>query len=228
MRSIRRQLLSAVLGLFVVAAALLGFSAPAMAHDAAESSSPAQGATLETPPEKVSVTFNKNPLGIGAQFSVKDSAGAEWADGNVEIVDNVASQKLRAGAPAGKFTVVWRVVSSDSHPIEGTFSFTATAAAAGSGSASPAPGSSAPGSSAPGSSTAGQVPSAGTAQPGTTPTVPEPAPDASEPFPWSLVVFAGTALGILVALGVLAKRNLKNNDGDTSTAGDSSEDADAR
>jgi hypothetical protein len=42
------------------------------------------------------------------------------------------------------------------------------------------------------------------------------------------VVFAGTALGILVALGVLAKRNLKNNDGDTSTAGDSSEDADAR
>jgi methionine-rich copper-binding protein CopC len=227
MRSIR-HLLSALIGALFFAAAVLSAAAPASAHDAAESSSPAQGATVATPPEKVSVTFNKDPLALGSQIQVKDAAGVNWAEGPVEIVDNVASQKLRAGAPAGKFTVVWRVVSSDSHPIEGTFSFTATAAAAGSGSASPAPGSSAPGSSAPGRSTAGQVPSAGTAQPGTTPTGPEPAPDASEPFPWSLVVFAGTALGILVALGVLAKRNLKNNDGDTSTAGDSSEDADAR
>ncbi|MEO5318614.1 copper resistance protein CopC [Arthrobacter sp. CC3] len=227
MRSIR-YLLSALIGALFFAAAVLSAAAPASAHDAAESSSPAQGATVATPPEKVSVAFNKDPLALGSQIQVKDAAGVNWAEGPVEIVDNVASQKLRAGAPAGKFTVVWRVVSSDSHPIEGTFSFTATAAAAGSGSASPAPGSSAPDSSAPGSSTAGQVPSAGTAQPGTTPTVPEPAPDASEPFPWSLVVFAGTALGILVALGVLAKRNLKNNDGDTSTAGDSSEDADAR
>jgi methionine-rich copper-binding protein CopC len=226
MRSIR-HLLSALIGALFFAAAVLSAAAPASAHDAAESSSPAQGATVATPPEKVSVTFNKDPLALGSQIQVKDAAGVNWAEGPVEIVDNVASQKLRAGAPAGEFTVVWRVVSSDSHPIEGTFSFTATAAA-GSGSASPAPGSSAPGSSAPGSSTAGQVPSAGTAQPGTTPTVPEPAPDASEPFPWSLVVFVGTALGILVALGVLAKRNLKNNDGDTSTAGDSSEDADAR
>lgn len=222
MRSIR-HLLSALIGALFFAAAVLSAAAPASAHDAAESSSPAQGATVATLPEKVSVTFNKDPLALGSQIQVKDAAGVNWAEGPVEIVDNVASQKLRAGAPAGEFTVVWRVVSSDSHPIEGTFSFTATAAAAGSGSASPAPG-----SSAPGSSTAGQVPSAGTAQPGTTPTVPEPAPDASEPFPWSLVVFAGTALGILVALGVLAKRNLKNNDGDTSTAGDSSEDADAR
>jgi methionine-rich copper-binding protein CopC len=227
MRSIR-HLLSALIGALFFAAAVLSAAAPASAHDAAEPRSPAQGATVATPPEKVSVTFNKDPLALGSQIQVKDAAGVNWAEGPVEIVDNVASQKLRAGAPAGEFTVVWRVVSSDSHPIEGTFSFTATAAAAGSGSASPAPGSSAPGSSAPGSSTAGQVPSAGTAQPGTTPTVPEPAPDASEPFPWSLVVFAGTALGILVALGVLAKRNLKNNDGDTSTAGDSSEDADAR
>lgn len=227
MRSIR-HLLSALIGALFFAAAVLSAAAPASAHDAAESSSPAQGATVATPPEKVSVTFNKDPLALGSQIQVKDAAGTNWAEGPVEIVDNVASQKLRAGAPAGEFTVVWRVVSSDSHPIEGTFSFTATAAAAGSGSAGP-PDNSATGSSTTGSSTtAGQVPSAGTAQPGTTPTVPEPAPDASEPFPWSLVVFAGTALGILVALGVLAKRNLKNNDSDTSTAGDSSEDADAR
>ncbi len=90
-----------------------------------------QGATVATPPEKVSVTFNNDPLALGSQIQVKDAAGTNWAEGPVEIVDNVASQKLRAGAPAGQFTVVWRVVSSDSHPIEGTFTFTATAGAAG-------------------------------------------------------------------------------------------------
>jgi len=114
----------------------------------------------------------------------------------------VASQKLRAGAPAGQFTVLWRVVSSDSHPIEGTFTFTATAAAAGTGTAGPGS-----------PTTPAEAPTAGTAQPGTT-TSPAPAPDASEPFPWSLVLFAGTALGILIALAVLARRNLKTPDGD--------------
>lgn len=198
MRSMRRQLLSVVLGTFVLAAALLGFSAPASAHDAAGSSSPAQGATVATTPEQVSVTFNKNPLGIGAQFSVKDSAGAEWADGAVQIVDSTATQKLKAGAPAGAYTVAWRVVSSDSHPIEGTFGFTATAAAAG---AAPS------GTSSAGASPSAAVPTMGTAQPGTV-AAPDPAEDASEPFPWSLVIFAAVAVGLLVAIGILAKRRL--------------------
>jgi methionine-rich copper-binding protein CopC len=202
MRSIRRQLLSILLGTFVFAAALLGFSSPALAHDAAESSSPAQGATLGAPPEKVSVTFSKNPLGIGAQFSVKDSSGAEWADGAVEIVDNVAAQKLKPGAPAGAYTVAWRVVSSDSHPIEGTFGFTVTGAAAGASASGVAPAS--PGASP---TAAEVVPGMGTAQPGIT-VAPEPAVDASEPFPWSLVIFAAVALGLLVTIGVLAKRRL--------------------
>lgn len=205
MRSIR-HLLSALIGALFFTAAVLAAAAPASAHDAAESSSPAQGSTVATPPEKVSVTFNRDPLALGSQFQVKDAAGTNWAEGPVEIVDNVASQKLRPGAPAGEFTVVWRVVSSDSHPIEGTFTFTATVAAPGSGATG-----STPGSSAGSSTTAAGVPTAGTAQPGTT-TAPEPAPDASELFPWSLVLFAGTALGILVALGVLAKRNLKSTD----------------
>ncbi|XAS68804.1 copper resistance CopC family protein [Micrococcaceae bacterium Sec5.7] len=186
MRSIR-QLLSAVLGTLVLAAMLLA-AGPASAHDAAESSSPAEGVTVATPPDKVSVTFSKNPLGLGAQVRVSDSAGTDWADGNVEIVDNVASQKLRDGAPAGEYTVTWRVVSSDSHPIEGNFKFTATAGAAG-------------------STPAASVPGAGTAQPGTT-AAPDKAPDASQPFPWSLVIFAAVALGLLVVLAVTAKRRL--------------------
>ena len=183
-----RQLLSAMLGALILVSAVVGAAVPASAHDAAESTSPAPGTTVATPPEKVSITFNKNPLLLGSQIVVTDAAGSNWADGTVEIVDNVASQKLKPGAPAGAFTVAWRVVSSDSHPIEGTFSFTATAGATGT-TAAPA------------------VPTLTTPQPGVTST-PVPVPNAAEPFPWSLVIFVGTAVGILVALALMAKRRL--------------------
>ncbi|AXJ09669.1 copper resistance CopC family protein [Arthrobacter sp. PM3] len=184
-----RQFLSALMGAFVLAAVLLGAVGPASAHDTAESTSPAAGATVATPPEKVSVTFDHNPLALGSQILVNDAAGTNWADGPVEIVDNVAAQKLKAGAPAGLYTVQWRVASSDGHPIEGTFTFTATAGSTGGATAAPA------------------VPTAGTAQPGTT-QAPAPAPEETPSIPWSVMIFVAVAVGILVALGLMAKRRL--------------------
>ena len=191
-----RQLLTALLGAAIFAAALLGAVAPASAHDVAESTSPASGATVAAPPEKVSITFSRNPLALGSQVAVNHADGANWADGAVEIVDNVASQKLKPGAPAGLYTVAWRVASSDGHPIEGTFTFTATAGATG-------------------STAAAAVPTMGTAQPGITP-APEPRTSSSEPFPWSIVIFVGTAIGILVVLGLMAKSRLKPGSGNDS------------
>jgi len=114
----------------------------------------------------------------------------------VEIIDNMAVQKLRPGAPAGEYTVVWRVVSSDSHPIEGTFKFTvsgtSTTTASGSAGASP--------------SASAAVPTAGTAAPGTENT--EPAPAASQPFPWSIVGLAVVAIGLVIFLAVTARKKL--------------------
>ena len=90
--------------------------------------------------------------------------------------------------------MVWRVVSSDSHPIEGTFAFTATAGCGGlDGGAA--------------------VPTLGTPQPGET-QAPGTVRDSSEPFPWSIVVFSAVALGLLITLGVLARRRLGISDGD--------------
>jgi copper resistance protein C len=204
MRPIRRQILTLGFGFLVFAAAVLGLAGPAAAHDAAESSTPAEGASVAVPPEQVSVTFNKTPLGIGAAFSVKDAAGTEWAEGPVEIVDNVASQKLRAGGPAGEYTVAWRVVSSDSHPIEGTFAFTAASAAQ---AAAPAGSPTAAGTVPATGAAAATAPVMGTAEPGTTREASEPA-DASEPFQWSIVIFAAVAVGLLAALAVIARRRL--------------------
>lgn len=209
MRSIR-ELPGALLGLITAAAVLLGIAllgaAPASAHDAVESTSPAAGATLPTPPAMVSLTLTNKPLAIGTQIKVSDAAGTNWADGAVEIVDNVASQKLKTDAPAGSFTVQWRVASADGHPIEGTFTFTAAAAGAGATAGGTAPAS-------------GSVPTLGTAQPGTTIPPSSPAPDASQPFPWSIVVFVAVAVGILVALGLMAKRRLTDGTNENESAG---------
>ncbi|MFF2344725.1 copper resistance protein CopC [Pseudarthrobacter sp. NPDC058119] len=107
------------------AALLLLFSAPAQAHDSLESSNPANGSTVSAMPATVELTFDHTPIAINSIVRVEDATGADQADGPVQIVDNQVSQAVKPGAPQGKYTVVWRVVSSDGHPIEGTFTFTA-------------------------------------------------------------------------------------------------------
>lgn len=128
------------------AAALLLFSAPAQAHDALESSNPADGSTVSAMPAKVELTFDHTPIAINSIVRLEDTTGADQADGPVQIVDNQVSQAVKPGAPQGKYTVVWRVVSSDGHPIEGTFTFTA----GGPNSAPPATPAAAPASATPG------------------------------------------------------------------------------
>ncbi|MFJ4210764.1 copper resistance protein CopC [Paenarthrobacter sp. NPDC089675] len=197
MRTVR-PLLAAVVAALAFASAVLFGAAPASAHDVAESTTPANGATVAVVPVSVSITFNNRPLAIGSGVTVT-AGGENWADGAVEIIDNQAVQKLRSGAPAGEYTVTWRVVSSDSHPIEGTFKFKAAA-----GSTTSASGSA--GSSPSTSGSAVTVPTAGTAAPGTA--TGESAPAASQPFPWSIVGLAVVAVGLVVFLAVTARRKL--------------------
>jgi copper resistance protein C len=226
MRSIRRLLMGVLGGLFF-AAAMWSAALPAAAHDSVESSTPADGASVPEPPEEVSITLTQNPIALGSQIKVNDAAGTDWAEGAVEIVDNVASQKLKEDAPAGQYTVVWRVVSSDSHPIEGSWTFSVSGAAT-SGATTPGAtagaGTTAGATSAPAS--AAPIPTLATAQPGTTvaPDDAGDAADASEPFQWSLVIFVAVALGLLVALGILARRRLQP----VAEEGPADEDEDAR
>ncbi|MDQ0871084.1 methionine-rich copper-binding protein CopC [Arthrobacter sp. V1I9] len=99
--------------------------APAAAHDAIESFAPAEGAVVAEAPAAVKLTFNNTPIALGAAVQVTDGSGTDQAEGPVVITDNVASQAVKTSAPAGRYTVTWRVVSSDSHPIEGQYTFIA-------------------------------------------------------------------------------------------------------
>jgi methionine-rich copper-binding protein CopC len=140
----RIRLLRAAASVLVTAAALLP-GAAAQAHDVIESASPADGSTVATVPASVVLTFDHTPIEVGTEILVKDPTGTNQADGPAKIVDTNVTQALKPGAPAGKYTVVWRVVSADSHPIEGTFTFTAKAP----GSGAPAAAQSVPAQAAP-------------------------------------------------------------------------------
>ncbi|MGI3783902.1 MAG: copper resistance CopC family protein [Janthinobacterium lividum] len=103
---------------------------PAYAHDELKSSNPADGATLATPPSQVVLTFEEPPVSLGAQVVVTGpdgsiSSGTPRLDGD-DVVQDVQPQ-----APAGRYTIEWRVTSDDGHPVSGTLAFTAQAAAAG-------------------------------------------------------------------------------------------------
>jgi methionine-rich copper-binding protein CopC len=132
----------------------------ASAHDVLESTSPADGSTVSVTPAQVTLTFNQPAFAIGSQVLVTGPSG-NVANGPVKIVDRVVTEQIRGGAPAGSYTVEWRVTSADGHPVDGKFGFTSQAASpvsAGGAAASPTPSVTSVGSTGSGSSNAWVLP----------------------------------------------------------------------
>ncbi|MEV0868706.1 copper resistance protein CopC [Brachybacterium paraconglomeratum] len=105
-------------------AALLALGAPAQAHDTLLESDPADGATLETSPEAITLTFSADVLEVSPLVRITDESGEQLAEVTPSVDGPVATATLEEPLPAGTSTVQWRVVSSDGHPIEGTFEVT--------------------------------------------------------------------------------------------------------
>ncbi|WP_102157947.1 copper resistance CopC family protein [Zhihengliuella halotolerans] len=108
-----------LLALGAAAAASLAGAPAAHAHDQLLSTDPADGDALEIAPEQLTLTFSGEIQDIGARVDLVDGDGAthetEFAaeGGDLVVTPNEA-------LPAGDYTLSWRVISSDGHPIEGT------------------------------------------------------------------------------------------------------------
>ena len=110
----------AVLAALVAVAA---WTAPAAAHDQlVESDPPADAVTAA--PTAITLTFNADILDLSSQVVVTDAAGQVVLDAPGEADGAVLTVPVEQSFDAGVHLVTWRVVSSDGHPIEGTFSFT--------------------------------------------------------------------------------------------------------
>lgn len=113
----------------LAAAVLLLAPSPALAHDVLIASDPEDGATLETVPEEVLLTFNNSPAegGGGSAIVVTGPDGeTQYEDGELTFDGTDVSVALAPLDEAGEYSVSYRVVSSDGHPIQDTLTFTVT------------------------------------------------------------------------------------------------------
>ena len=119
------------------AAILLVLTTPsASAHNVLVGSSPADRASVARTPSEVVLTFNEPAVAMGTQLVVVGPRGPV-GQGTPRLVDRTVTQGLAGGAPAGDYTVEWRVTSADGHPVSGVLHFTARAAGAGESSVAP-------------------------------------------------------------------------------------------
>jgi methionine-rich copper-binding protein CopC len=110
------------------AALAVGLAAwPAQAHTSLVSATPGLNATV-SPPSKVVLTY-ADPVRL-TQVIVTDSTGRHHESGKSQAVDNTVTEQIAGTLPNGVYTVGWRVVAPDGHPVEGTYNFTVTGSTA--------------------------------------------------------------------------------------------------
>lgn len=115
-----------------IATALVAIAGPASAHAVLESSTPQPGAVLATAPTRVMLTFDENVTLLPTSLRVFAPDGSRADDGIVGHEDGrgpTADVAMRA-TEHGTYLVSWRVVSADSHPVSGAFTFSVGSASA--------------------------------------------------------------------------------------------------
>ncbi|WP_100499520.1 copper resistance CopC/CopD family protein [Geodermatophilus chilensis] len=114
-------LLLALVGLWSVAGVVT--APPAAAHAELVSTAPAEGARLDEAPDRVTLTFTEG-VSLGAGYArVLDAAGERVDAGDATVEGDTVVVPLRADLPDDGYLVTYRVVSADSHPVSGAFSF---------------------------------------------------------------------------------------------------------
>ncbi|MEV7558317.1 copper resistance protein CopC [Streptomyces sp. NPDC089795] len=109
-----------------VLALLLGGAGAASAHAGLSGSDPADGSVLKTGPQHVTLTFTESVSFSDDSLRVLSPENERVNPRPAQHVDgkeNTARVALSGTLPQGTYTVAWRVVSADGHPISGAFVF---------------------------------------------------------------------------------------------------------
>ncbi|QCX26358.1 copper resistance CopC family protein [Nocardioides jishulii] len=133
-------------GLVTVAMAL--GAAPAQAHAGLTGSTPEDGATLTELPAEVVLTFSEQVSGP-ATVVVTGPDGGGLQTGEAEVDGDEVRQAVERGQAGGAYTIAYRVISSDGHPITGQVRFTLELEGSESGVPNPTPSQSATDPNAP-------------------------------------------------------------------------------
>lgn len=117
----------ALITTLIAVGTLLSLASPAQAHNALISSDPAEGAKLTAGPDEVTLTFDQaiQPGDVN-QIAVTGPGDTLWTEAPVQVDSNKAWVKVPPLGPKGTYTIGYRVVSADGHPVSGELRFELT------------------------------------------------------------------------------------------------------
>ena len=118
-----RRLAGSVLVLVLVLVGAVAVGGTASAHTGLSSSDPADGAVLSAPPARVTLVFDGPMVNIGVAVVITGPDGQQYPTGTPVVDSTDVRTDVPAMGPAGRYTVTYRVVSGDGHPVEGQIRF---------------------------------------------------------------------------------------------------------
>ena len=105
-----------------LALTLASLTGVARAHSKDEATLPVDGAVLKSAPETIGMTFDR-PMRV-TLIILTDANGDEHDLSRTDNMQPVTSfEAAPAPLPAGSYTIEWRGLSADGHPMQGSFSF---------------------------------------------------------------------------------------------------------
>lgn len=110
----------------VAALLILAEAAPASAHAFLDAAEPAVGGTVAAAPTEVRLRFTEALEPAFSSIIVEDAQGQHVEKGKAKLDPN-DPKRLAVSLnplPPGTYKVVWRVISVDTHPTQGDFTFT--------------------------------------------------------------------------------------------------------
>ncbi len=116
---IRPALLGLLLGLFAV----LAVAAPASAHAILVSTNPAQGTTVPQAPPQVVLSFSERVAPVAGKVHVIAPDNSRADAGDPRVSGDQVIIPLKPSGGHGTYLVSFRVISADSHPVGGAFTY---------------------------------------------------------------------------------------------------------
>jgi copper transport protein len=98
-------------------------AAPASAHATLEQTAPVAGTVLDQLPGEVTLTFSEQVRMVADKIRVTGPDGNRADAGKPAVRDTELVIPLKPGGPKGTYLVSYRVISADSHPVSGGYSF---------------------------------------------------------------------------------------------------------
>lgn len=119
----RRSWSIALAALFGALLTLVLPAAPASAHALLERTAPVAGSVVDQLPGEITLTFSEPVRIVADKIRVIAPDGTRADAGKPVARDTELVIPLKAGGPKGTYLVSYRVISADSHPVSGGYSF---------------------------------------------------------------------------------------------------------